>query len=230
MNNINFFVYTGGKTGGSTLTTTLEYYYNKTQVLHTHSDYWLRKKHNYNDGVLNLIENNSKIHDEIYVFCVYREPISRTISSFFQNLRKRYKSFEDLTTLNLINDFDNNNFFEMENYYPQIDILTRFFTTKDFEFDFTKSYVIKKKHNINFVFMRFDDLSIWGKILSEILKTEIILFSSNLSTQKNYYKLYQDFKENYKVSDCICKNLIEDKLLNIFHTEIERDMIIKKWC
>jgi len=52
---VNFFVFTGGKTGGSTFTATLKNYFGDDKILHIHSNKWLFKKFKCDYGVINLI-------------------------------------------------------------------------------------------------------------------------------------------------------------------------------
>lgn len=227
------YIFCGGKCGGTTLAETFDK--NKYKTTHLHS---LNCKGMYNSNidtsnkmnVLNIINNSSKKYDTIYIIDSYRTPIERKISSFFQNISLHLPNYNDLSVDELIEYFNANLLYNLEEYHSINQILNCYNMTKFNSFDFQKRYNIVKKNNIVFIKILFNDIKIWNKILSEIFEKNIILHKANLTTNKKTHKLYENFKSKYKVP----KKYINEKLLNdeefkIFNTKEEQEKYIKKW-
>ena len=96
-------------------------------------------------------------------------------------------------------------------------------------FDFDKKYNLLEHKNIKFIKLRFNDITIWDKILSNIFKSNIIIHNENLSENKNYIKIYKDFKNNYKVPKEYLEKIKNDINFKIYNTLHEQDEYIKYW-
>jgi hypothetical protein len=97
-------------------------------------------------------------------------------------------------------------------------------------FDFKKRFIIKRKGNLIFVKVLFSDISNWSNILSEIFNRKIILHSRNISSEKIYSSVYDEFKIKYKTSNSYINNVLKnDREFRIFNTPDEQNIYINKW-
>lgn len=223
---IDIICLTSGKCGSSTLNKTLKKNGYKSIKVHGKEDFI--NQYNY-DGLIDLINESSK-NKKIYLIDSYRTPIERKISSFFQNLKSHVPNYNEKTIKDLIDIF-NTDFLQHIEEQESIDCIMLEYGLKLFDsFDFKKRYILKQKGNIVFVKILFSDINKWDKILSDILNKEIKMHDDNISSNKEYYKLYNDFKTEYKIP----KSYIDDKLKNnkyfkIFNTLNEQKEYINKW-
>ena len=78
--------------------------------------------------------------------------------------------------------------------------------------------------------MLFKDIKIWDKILSEIFKKPIHLVGENISINKDYGSLYQEFKNNYLLpKDFLIDLQNNDPEFKIYNTVEEQEKYIKYW-
>ena len=82
------FIYTPPKVGSTTLVTSLRISASfKLTVIHIHDEAMLSVLTNINNVTINdIIKYNAYIGKKVYVIDVYRSPIERKISGFFENL------------------------------------------------------------------------------------------------------------------------------------------------
>ena len=228
--NINIFIYCSGKSGSTTLYNTLKN--NKYKCFHVHrnknylENYKEIKKY---ESVFKLITNNLTLHENIFIIDSYRNPIERKISSFFQHLSKFMVNYENINICELINKFNNSYLEDLENYHS-IDEIMNYFNINIFDsFDFEKKYNLLEYKNIKFIKLRFNDISIWNEILSNIFNTNIIMYNENLSENKNYINIYKNFKNNYKIPKEYLEKIKNDTHFKIYNTQIEQDEYIEYW-
>jgi hypothetical protein len=227
---INIFLYCSGKSGSSTLYNTFKN--NKYKCIHIHSnEHYLQ---NYKDikkykSIFELIINNSNLHKNIFIIDCYRNPIERKISSFFQNLSEFIPNYKDVDIFFLIDKF-NKIYLKYLEGYQSINEIMKYFNIDIFDsFNFDKKYNLLEYKNIKFIKLRFNDISIWNKILSNIFNKNIIIYNENLSKNKNYINIYKDFKNNYKVPKEYLEIIKNNKDFKIYNTQIEQDEYIKYW-
>ena len=227
---INIFLYCSGKSGSTTLYNTFKN--NKYKCIHTHSnEHYLE---NYNDikkykSIFELIINNSKLHKNIFIIDCYRNPIERKISSFFQHLSEFIPNYKDVDIFYLIDKF-NEIYLKYLEDYQSIDEIMEYFNIDIFNyFDFDKKYSLFEYKNIKFLKLRFNDITIWNEILSNIFNTNIIIYNENLSENKNYINIYEDFKNNYKIPKEYLEKIKNDINFKIYNTLHEQDEYIKYW-
>jgi len=222
----NVFIYSGGKCGSSTLALTL----NKSSyhTIHIHGCCYYEKITN-GKNIFNTINNSSKHYEKIYIIDSYRTPIERKISSFFQNIKSHLPSYETLNINQLIEYFNSNLLYNLEDYHP-IDEVMDYYNIPKFEtFDFEKGYNIAYKDNLVIVKLLFNDIDKWDKILTQIFKKKITMYNRNLTKDKPIYNLYNNFKINYKVpKEYLLNNIKNDKYFKIYNTINEQEQYIKK--
>jgi hypothetical protein len=148
-----------------------------------------------------IIKYNKYIGRNVYVIDVYREPLERKMSDFFDKLA----SFHFNNTAEKINKYNvnrlitrfNNIFSRISNGDHYIDKMTE--VIKPNEFDFEKKYLIQKVFDISYIKLRLRDSAYWGRILSEILGAEITIVNDYETDKTPLKDLYQRFKAVYKI-------------------------------
>jgi len=228
------FVFCGGKCGTSTLFQTFKNNGYDTLVTHGLEYYNNHLRSENSRSITEILEDTSNEYKNVYFFDSYRTPIERKISSFFQNIHLTFPNYNELSTDYLINYFDKNLLKDIEEVHPIDEMLTYYNVPLFKTFDFSKGYNIitqKCSNGTNKIFVKllFKDIHIWDKILTEIMGKQIILYNENLSKNKNYYKLYNEFKKKYKVPKWYIDNyLINDINFKIYNNKKDQDEYIKK--
>ena len=227
MDNFDVILCCGGKCGSSTLVATFKnngYNTCKTHgVLHASVHGFFN-----NEKTDKLIEIQKKT--KVYVFDSYRLPIERHISAFFQNIALHILKPFDKININMLIYWYNKYYIDYGNSHP-LDTNVRIFD--NYTFDFNKEYIKKIIHlenqEIIYIKLRFKSIHIWDKILSEIMEKNIIIYSDNLSENKEYNQLYKEFKNNYLVP---VEYLNEIQLYDTFiryNSLLEKEEYIKEW-
>lgn len=256
LKNIKYFVICSGKCGSSTLHKTFEINFLDNDSLQCHNNYdfnhnknknihWgiydiIKKKYQFennlkicqesNFDLYDLIKENMLTNNKIYIIDSYRLPIERKISSFFQNITIHLPNFNDLKIEEIIEKFNNNFFYKIEEYHSINEILNYFNIENFNEFNFKNKYVKKNYKNIEFIKIRFQDINEWDKILSNIFNTNIEIHSNNLTKDKEIYELYEEFKRHYKVpKNYLEEILINDKEFKVYNTKEEQELYLNKW-
>ena len=227
--NIQVFVYCSTKCGSMTLYKTFGQYYKSFHV-HNQDDFLnFYKQTKYT--IFDVIDYNSKTNSNIYIIDVYRTPIERKMSSFFQSIEKFYPNYKKCNKIrDLITYFNNNCLYNIEEF-QSIDEIMKYYGLDEFtSFDFEKKYNMVTKNNIHFIKLRFNDIDIWDKILSNIFKMNITIIKDNISENKDYRHVYKLFKKYYYIPNHYFNvSLKNDKYFKVYTTEEEKDMYFKKW-
>jgi hypothetical protein len=197
------FVYTPPKVGSTTLVSSIRLSASyKFSVIHVHDEEMLYILNGVTDITINeLIKYNKYIGRNVYVIDVYREPLERKMSEFFDKLT----SFHFNNTTEKVNKYNvnrliarfNNIFNHISNGDHYFDKLTD--VVKPNEFDFEKKYLIQKVFDISYIKLRLRDSAVWGKILSDILGAEITIIKDYETDKTPLKDLYQGFKNAYKI-------------------------------
>lgn len=223
--NYKIFVYCCRKSGSSTLSETFIRNGFNTLHLHGHEDYSRLFPSTIEPDLFKLINNCIKYHDEIYFIDVYRTPIERKISSFFQNITNENLNMEPEKIEKLID----NVIYEIENYTSINEVLEHFNLPYFEHFDFEKKYNLLKYRNINIIKLRFQDINNWESILTDIFKRPIHLVSKNLGEQKKYGDLYKKIKKSYRIHKYMLDYIRNDKESLIYLTQTELNDYINSW-
>ncbi len=227
---INVFVYCGGKCASKTLIKTLS---KNFKTLHNHNkiNFWRDypiAKNKY--SIFDVIDYNKKILNDIYIIDSYRTPIERKIASFFNNINLHLPNYKNMEIIDLINYFNSNMIEKLEEYHPLDEVMEYYGLTPFEKFNFEKKYNYISKDNIHFIKLRYADIDIWNKILSEIFKINITIDSDNIGKQKGYAKQYKLFLDNYYLPENYYNNILpKDIHFNIYNTKEEQIMYLNKW-
>jgi hypothetical protein len=226
------FIYTPPKVGSTTLVTSLRVSLGKSyNIIHIHDEIML--------SVLTGI-NNVKINDIIHflsnrgknvcVIDVYRTPIERKMSEYFEKLSPyHFNNSEDNISkysIKRISDRFNKLFPHLENgdhYFEQYNI------DEPVKFDFDKKYSLQEVNNIKYIKLRLCDSESWVSILSNILRTDIIIIYDYNTENKGIGELYKRFKNEYRLPSNYIELIKSCKYFNFYYNEEERNNYIQLW-
>lgn len=219
--------YCGGKCGSWTITRTLEATGRKAIHAHGNEDYQLYYKKEYT--IYDAIEKSAKQH-KIYLIDSYRDPIERKMSAFFHKIKVNIPDYKTRSIDSLIETFNSQYLLPLENYHPLSKIMKHYDVSQFASFDFHKKYNLAEKDNIVFIKIRFKDIEKWDKILSSIFKEDIKLQSENLTENRDFFDIYQEFKKKYYLTSSLLDQVIKnDKLFLIYNSKEEQKEYIKLW-
>jgi len=225
--NIDIFVNCSGKSGGCTLYDT--FILDNYKTIRSHNNYEFKYNNSNNISLFDVINmNNNK---NIYIIDSYRNPIERKISSFFENINSYLPNYNKLSVEEIINFFNDNNFiYNLEEYHSINEIFDHYNMPRFNNFNFDTKYNIFKKDNKIFIKIRFNDIKDWSNILSKIFNKNIIIQNSNLSINKVYFNIYNQFIEKYKVPmKFLEENLSNDMEFKIYNSRDEQEDYFNKW-
>jgi len=226
------FVYTPPKVGSTTLVSSLRVSLsNSYNVIHIHDEIML--------NVLTGI-NNIKINDiieylylegkNVFVIDVYRTPIERKMSEFFEKISPYHfnNTEENINnyTIKRVSDRFNKLFPHLENsdhYFDKYNILN------PIQFDFTNKYTIQEENGIKYIKLRLCDSNLWGTILSNIFGTDVVLITDYKTETKSIGKLYDTFKKEYKLPINYFDIIQNCKYLQFYYNEEERNNYLNLW-
>jgi hypothetical protein len=197
------FVYTPPKVGSTILVSSIRLSASyKFSVVHLHDEDMLFVLTGLTNITINeIIKYNKYIGRNVYVIDVYREPLERKMSEFFDKLA----SFHFNNVVDKVNNYNvnrliarfNNIFTHIANGDHYFDKLTEII--KPNEFDFEKKYLNQKVFDISYIKLRLRDSAQWGNILTGILGTEITIINDYETDKTPLKDIYQRFKNAYKI-------------------------------
>lgn len=243
-------IYQMGKVGSSSIRKTLEEVYNK-KVIHVHKVnpvninrlnkerkiYSLPKKH-LEKGKIVYHKYFRKVNHHFKIISVVREPISRNISSFFENYKDYFRNIDDLKKRSIdelkhvfLNDFVINN--DSNLYYTSELYLTTSINIFKYKFPKEKGWNILKFPNrkIELLLMKLEiSDSEKEKALNEFLGRQISLTRTNVGEQKAYSVTYRLFREKVKLPVQYLDYYLNSAFTKYFYTEGEIKKAWRKWA
>uniref|UniRef100_A0A6C0IRU5 Uncharacterized protein n=1 Tax=viral metagenome TaxID=1070528 RepID=A0A6C0IRU5_9ZZZZ len=237
------FVYTQPKVGSTSIVSSLRLYaIDKIHVIHVHDETMLKMLGNIEFVSIQDIINYNKIYlkKDVYVINVYRSPIERKISAFFEKIGTFHFNNTDANidtnpnyTLNRIITRFNNVFTHIANGDHYLDLFLENISNNDsFCFDFENKYILQTGTNgVKYLTLRLKDASTsWNHILSTIFETHIKVIPDYESKNKKFANLYNRFKLEYQLPtnylQYIQKN---DKYFSFYYSPNEREEYIQMW-
>jgi hypothetical protein len=223
-------VYTHPKVGSTSFVTSLRLSASdKFYVLHTHDDPILEIQ--WEDKNLcssDIIKNAGIGGRKVYIIDIYRTPIERKISEYFH----------EISTLHFNNLETSINKYDIRRITKRFNDLFPHFSDEDFfetkfgiheAFDLKKKYLMHTNNGVVYIKLRLQDSKEWGRILSDILKTEIIIVKDYETSNKFIGELYNNFKTVYRLPFCYFDDLKECPSLKKYLTFDERQDYLHKW-
>jgi hypothetical protein len=226
------FIYTPPKVGSTTLVSSLRISLgNAFSVIHIHDDTMLSVLTGITNVTVNEIINYiAEKGANVYVIDVYRTPIERKMSEYFEKLSPYHfnNSEENVNKYSVkrVTERFNKLFPHLANgdhYFDKYDI------ANPTHFDFDKKYTIQILNNIKYIKLRLDDSKLWSDILSSIFKQDIVLINDYQTTDKGIGDLYKRFKDEYKIPANYIELVKNCKYFNFYFSDEERKQYIQKW-
>ena len=226
------FIYTPPKVGSTTLVSSIRISASHLySVFHIHDDVMFNVLTGINDITVNeLIQYNAKIGKNVYVIDVYRTPIERKISEYFEKLGPIHFNNvdENLNTYNIrtITERFNNLFPHIGNgdyYFEKYGI-----STPD-KFDFKKKYLLHIENGVKYIKLRLNDSKDWGKILTEIFGIEIVIVEQYQTQDKSIGNIFKKFKSEYKLPINFFESIQQCKYLDFYYTSEEKYKYLSEW-
>lgn len=221
------YIYCGGKSGSTTLTKTFIKHGYKAIQIHSEDYYNKFIKKRYKLPMYTLIDI-SKQNKRIAFIDVYRLPIERKISSFFQNIHT-IPNYKQKSIQELIHIFNSNHLYQIENYHSINEIMDHYHIPHFDSFDFKNRFNMKYSNHMIFIKLHFNDIHNWNHILSKITNKSILILPENISNQKDYNIIYKQFKEQYTLPTNYLSILENDKEFKIYNTPLEQQQYLSKW-
>ena len=226
------FIYTPPKVGSTTLVTSLRVSLGKSyNIIHIHDEIMLSvltgiTNVKIND-IIHFLSNKGK---NVYFIDVYRTPIERKMSEYFEKLSPyHFNNSEDNVSkysMKRIIDRFNKLFPHLENgdhYFEQYNI------DEPISFDFVNKFTLQTIDNIKYIKLRLCDSELWATILSTILKQDIVIINDYKTEDKGIGELYKRFKNEYKLPSNYVELVKNCKYFNFYYNETERNNYIQSW-
>ncbi len=189
-----------------------------------------------------LIKKAKKNGTKLNVITLIREPISKNISQFFQNVVVSYPEFrysEKLKTLSTdgliseITDFFMKNF-KHDDPLVWFDVELKQFTKIDvykYDFPHDKGYRLYENEYFRILLIRLENLNVCiSEAMAAFLGIENFkLINDNISDEKEYAKLYKELKKRITLSDIYIDKMYSSKMAKHFYTQTEIKKFRKKW-
>jgi hypothetical protein len=226
------FIYSAPKVGSTSIVSSLRIFGSeKFIIIHIHDEEMLKVLGHINGITINeIILFNKYLGKDVYVIDIYRSPIERKISVFFEKIGSYHFNNNDelvneYNILKVINRF-NNIFEHIGNGDHFID---KYNITIPEKFDYKNKFTLIKENGINYIKLRLKDSNSWGPILTNIFQTRICIVKDYESTNKPIKKLYNLFKSQYKIPMNYLTNIMSCKYLNYYYSDEEKGIYFNEW-
>jgi len=235
-NNNLIFVYCPPKVGSTTLVSSIRLSAaRKFNVIHIHDNSFFYALSNNpfisQISVMDLIIYNRSLGKNVYVIDIFRSPIERKISEFFEKIswlhfNNTEQNINNYNVERLIKRF-NNIFPYLDNtdYYKELYNILQIPES----FDFNKKYLFVDLFGIKFIKLRLKDSDSWGTILTEILDTQITIVSDYETSKKPLAYLFANFKNTYRIPQNFLNDIKNDIGLMYYYTQTERAEYFDMW-
>jgi hypothetical protein len=226
------FVYSGPKVGSTSIVSSLRIFgSDKYSIIHIHDEEMLKVLGHINGITVNeIILYNKYLGKDVFVIDVYRSPIERKISTYFEKIGAYHfnNTDENINKYNIhkiINRF-NKLFPHLANGDHFID---KYNISIPDNFDYTNKYLLVKENGISYIKLRLKDSHLWGPILTNIFGSRICIVKDYESINKPIRDLYILFKSTYKIPKNLLDDLMQCKYFKYFYSINEQDEYYNQW-
>ena len=225
------FIYTAPKVGSTGLVSSFRIF--GYAVIHIHDEIMLEKLIGVKNVSINdIIRYNSQLGKKIYVIDVYRNPIERKISAFFEKISSyHFNNSEENVNYYNVNKVIN----RFNNIFPHLGNGDHYIDKYDIKddmpeaFPHNQKYLIVEKNGVTYIKLRLKDSDEWEMILSRIFKNKICVIRDYQSENKKIGDLFKHFVEIYKIPENYLTEIINDSYLNYYYSESEKLEYFNKW-
>lgn len=226
------FVYSAPKVGSTSIVSSLRIFgTEKISVIHIHDEEMLRILGSITGVTINeIILYNKHIGRNVYVIDVYRSPIERKISAYFEKIGTYHFNNNDET----VNNYNVNKVINrFNNIFPHIangdHFMDKYDITIPTQFNHSDKYLLVQENGIKYIKLRLKDSVFWGTILTTIFGTNIKPIKDYESSNKPIKDLYTRFKSSYRIPRNLLDELTKCKYFNYYYSEEERNEYINEW-
>lgn len=226
------FIYTPPKVGSTTLVSSLRISLGKSyNIIHIHDEVMLSVLTGNNGISVNNIINHLALNNKnVYVIDVYRTPIERKMSEFFEKMSPyHFNNLEENInnySIKRVSDRFNKIFPHIENQDHYCD---KYNIEKPVPFDFEKKYTIQIINGISYIKLRLCDSHLWQDILSSIFQSDIVLITDYKTETKKIGDLYNRFKSEYKIPLNFFESIKSCKYFKFYYNISERNEYLNFW-
>jgi hypothetical protein len=226
------FVYTAPKVASTTIVTTLRIFASdKFDVIHIHDEEMLNVLTHIKDISVNeLIFYNKYIGKTVYVIDIYRSPIERKISAYFEKIGSYHFNDKDEN----VNKYNINKIiFRFNKIFPYIALGDHFIDNYNIpipeKFDTIKKCVLLEIHGVKYIKLRLKDSNLWGYILGQIFQINMVIVKDYETTNKPIKDIYNQFKDTYKIPINLLNEIMNCKYFNYYYSEEEKKEYYNEW-
>jgi hypothetical protein len=249
------FIYTPPKVGSTSLVTSLRIHLIQSHnIIHIHDDIMLHylmdmssnDKGKYNEVTVNdLIEYNKNRGVKVWVINIYRSPIERRMSEYFEKLGiYHFNNTDDYIvnhpeqySIECISDRFNNLFPHLgkgDHFFENYGIIpTDAEKQKEWmlihPFDYNKKVNRIEKNGVTYLQLRLKDSVEWGRILSQSFGLEIRCIKDYETSNKAIGSLYKKFKDYYKLPKNYLEMIEKCPYFQYYYSEGERKEYLNEW-
>jgi len=226
------FVYSYPKVGSTSIISTLRIFASHIyNIIHIHDENMLKVLGNINNvSVIEIIEYNKFLGKDIFVIDIYRLPIERKISCFFEKIDTYHfnTNIENLNTYSIERIFERfNKIFPFigngDKYYDEYNLLL------PEKFDFINKYLLIEKNGIKYIKLRLNDSHLWNNILSKLLSVDLKIVKDYETNKKKVKDIYTNFISNYKLPNNFLYILNLCKYFNYYNSPEEINTYLNNW-
>ena len=226
------FVYCAPKVGSTSIVSSLRLFgIEKVDIIHIHDEEMLKVLTNIKDITVNeIILFNKYLGKNVYVINIYRSPIERKISAYFEKIGCYHFNNNDES----INKYNINKVIDrFNNIFPWIAVgdhfIDRYNIKMPDKFDYINKYLMLNENSINYITLRLKDSNEWSKILTNIFGFKIRIIKDYESSNKPIKDLYNSFKINYRIPINLLNEQINDTYLKYYYSDNEINEYNNEW-
>ena len=236
--NILIFIYTAPKVGSTSLVSSFRIFGgNHYGIIHIHDEVMLKKligiDTNINININDLIEYNARLGKIVYVIDIYRNPIERKISAFFEKIGSYHFNNRD----EIVNRYNIQRIIKrFNNIFPYLATGDHYMDKYGINlelpeiFPHEQKYLIIEKNRVKYLKLRLKDVDEWEIILSRIFKHKICVVKDYQSENKIIGDLFKNFLEKYKIPENFLNEIIFPcNYLNYYYSQSEKNEYLNKW-
>ena len=226
------FVYSGPKVGSTSIVSSLRIFgRDKFSVVHIHDEEMLKILGHINGITVNeIILYNKYLGRDVYVIDIYRSPIERKISAYF----------EKIGVYHFNNTDEKVNTYKIEKVINRFNKIMPHLATGDHfidkynikipeKFDYINKYLLIEENGIKYIKLRLKDSNLWGSHLSNMFGIKIGIVKDYDSANKPIKDLYLLFKKMYRIPKNLLLETIQCKYLNYFYSPSEIAEYYNQW-
>lgn len=226
------FVYTPPKVGSTSLVSSIRLCAAKQFcVIHLHDEIMLKVFTGIQNVTINdIISYNAYIGRTVFVIDIYRTPVERKISEYFEKLSAYHfnNSEENLNRYNV--DLVIKRFNKLFPYLGNGDHYFEKYNIPIPEtFNHAKKFSLQLINGVYYLKLRLRDVSEWSKILTQVLQTKIIMIEDYKTQDKKIGDLYKMFLFKYKIPENYLNLIKDNKYLNYYFSSKEKEDYLHKW-